>query len=77
VAEDVSSEIERIRSEKPKQVRKKLRYVVTNEVANSTVSSLPFNVVVERGRLEIRFSTLIELAESLHAVAQALDAEAD
>jgi hypothetical protein len=32
---------------------------------------------VERGRLEIRFSTLIELAESLHAVAQALDHDLD
>jgi hypothetical protein len=77
VAEDVSSEIERIRSERPGQVRKKLRYVVTDEVANATVSSLPSNVVAEAGRLEIRFSTLIELAESLHAVAQALDHDLD
>lgn len=77
VADDVSGEIERIRSEKPSQVRKKLRYVVTDEVANATVSSLPFNVIAERGRLEIRFSTLIELAESLHAIAQALDHDLD
>jgi hypothetical protein len=76
-AEDVSSEIERIRSDKPGRVRKKLRYVVTDEVANATVSSLPSNVGVEPGRLEIRFNTLVELAESLHAVAQALDHDLD
>jgi hypothetical protein len=77
VADDVSGEIERIRSEKPGQVRRKLRYVVTDEVANATVSSLPSNVAVEPGRLEIRFNTLVELAESLHAVAQALDHDLD
>lgn len=77
VADDVSAEIERIRSEKPVHVRKKLRYVVTDEVANATVSSLPSNVAVEPGHLEIRFNTLVELAESLHAVAQALDHDLD
>jgi hypothetical protein len=73
VAEDVSREIELIRAEKPSQARKKLRYVVTDEVAGATVSSLPRNVTAEPGRLEIRFNTLVELAESLHAIAQALD----
>jgi hypothetical protein len=76
-ADDVSGEIERIRSEKRGQVRRKLRYVVTDEVANATVFSLPSNVAVEPGRLEIRFNTLVELAESLHAVAQALDHDLD
>ena len=72
-ADDVPAELERLRAQKPGKTRKKLRYVVTEEAAQATVASLPPNLTAEPGRLEIRFATLVELAQTLHAVAQALD----
>lgn len=71
-AEDVAAELAQLRAAKPGNMRKKLRYVVTAEV-ETTVASLPPNLTAEPGRMEIRFATLVELAQTLHAVAQALD----
>ena len=73
MADDLPGEIERIRSEKPLQVQKKLRYVVTDEVANATVFSISPNVAVEPGVSKFASTHWVELAESLHAVAHALD----
>lgn len=75
LAEDVTAEIEAIRMEKPAASRRKLRYVVTEEVAAASVASLPPNIQIERGRIEVRFDTVQELAQSLHALALALDGD--
>ena len=76
-ADNVSVELERLRAAKQVKPANSLRYIVTDEIAHTAADSLPANLTVEPGRLEIRFSTITELAEGLHAVAAALSTDLD
>ena len=72
-ADDASAELAILRTEKQKTPKKVLRYVVTRDVAETTIASLPLNLHVEPGRMEIRFETLEQLAQTLYAIGMALD----
>jgi hypothetical protein len=78
------NDLERLFEVQPRSAQLLLELLPTVRLGRSLLverealaSSLPSNVGVEPGRLEIRFNTLVELAESLHAVAQALDHDLD
>ncbi len=72
-AEDVSRYIEQVRAERAGSSRRKLRWLVRVDQPPVSVSSLPEGMEISRGRLEISFHTVQELAENLMTLARILD----
>ena len=76
-AKDVAAVIEQMRAEKAGVSRKKVRSLVRRDVPPATMTSLPDAIVIERGRLEVRFQSTDRLAEHLLLVARILESEGD
>jgi hypothetical protein len=76
-AEDTSSVISAARVEKQEVSRRKLRSLVQYDHTPVSFSSLPANVTLERGRCEVRFTTVEELAEAMYFIARVLDGEGE
>ncbi len=76
-AEDTSKFIEQVRQEKAAPSRKKIRSLVRRDTEPVSLSSLPEGMSLERGRLEISFRNLEQLAESLVYLARLLDGNLD
>lgn len=60
-----------------KKAARKPRHLVRTDRPPATLASLPPNLSVERGRIEVRFQTLEELAETMFGLAQILEHEGD
>ena len=57
--------------------RRKLRHLVARDREPVRLVSLPATLHLERGRLEVTFTTIEELAQNLYALAQAIEADGD
>jgi hypothetical protein len=76
-ADDVPALIDQIRQEKAQASRKKLRSLVRRDLDPVDLTSLPESVGLSRGRLEVSFRSVEELAESLLIVARILETDGD
>ena len=76
-ADDVTALFEQVRAEKASVSRKKVRALVPRDRESATLSSLPESIALSRGRLEISFATVEQLAEAMFAIARVLDTEVD
>jgi hypothetical protein len=76
-ADDVPALIDQIRQEKAQASRKKLRSLVRRDLDPIDLASLPQSVGLSRGRLEVSFRSVEELAESLLIVARILETDGD
>lgn len=76
-SDDVSALLSELRRKNSETSRRKIREFVQTESALVSLSSLPSSVILEPGRLEIRFETLEQLAQSLFSLAQVMTAEPD
>ncbi len=72
-AEDVSGYMEQVRAERAGSSRRKIRWLVRSDQAPVSVSSLPEGMILDRGRLEVSFRSVEELARSLLTLARILD----
>jgi hypothetical protein len=66
-----------VRSGKAAVSRKKPRTLVRRDLEPVRLASLPESITLSRCRLEVSFHTLEDLAQSLYALAQAIDADFD
>ena len=71
-AEDVGALFEQVRAEKAGVSRKKVRALVPRDTEPATLSSLPDSIALSRGRLEVSFGTVEQLAEAMFALAKVL-----
>jgi hypothetical protein len=76
-AADVAALFDQVRAEKAAVSRKKLRSLVRRDDRPMTVTSLPESIALTRGRLEVSFSSIEQLAESLYALARVFDNDQD
>ena len=74
-ASDVSQEIEAVRREKKGSGRRRLRTLVQTDDAPVSLASPPVAVTLRRGRLEIDFTTMEELAAAMYWLARAFDGD--
>jgi hypothetical protein len=56
---------------------KKLRVLVTKDAIAATLDSLPNNLKLDPGRIEVTFETVEQLALALYGLAQILEGELD
>jgi hypothetical protein len=76
-AEVPSTAIELIRSHKPGVSRRKIRTLVRRDNDPMTLASLPSNLVLSAGHLEVSFNTIEELAQTMYSLAQIIEADGD
>ena len=76
-AEDTSSLIEQVRQERSAPSRRSLRTLVRRDAEPASLTVTPEGLSLERGRLEISFRNLEQLAESLVYLARLLDGDLD
>ncbi len=76
-AEDTSSLIEQVRQEKSAPSRRSLRTLVRRDAEPASLTVTPEGMSLDRGRLEISFRNLEQLAESLVHLARLLDGDLD
>jgi hypothetical protein len=76
-AEDTAAYVEEQRNRKTVISRRKPRTLVRRDAEPGSLASLPQSITLSRCRLEVSFATLDELAQSLYALAQAMEADGD
>lgn len=76
-ADDVHALFEQLRQERAAPSRKKLRSLVRRDTVPLSLSSLPESIGLSRGRLEVSFRSLEQLAEAMYAIARLLEDEGD
>ncbi len=76
-AEDTSSLIEQLRQEKAAPSRRSLRTLVRHDAEPASLTIMPEGMSLDRGRLEISFRNLEQLAEGLVYLARLLDGDLD
>ena len=74
-ADDVPRVLARIREEKTVASRKRLRTLVQRDESPVSLATLPEALTLSRGRLEVNFRTLEELAEAMYFLARLLGEE--
>ncbi len=76
-AEDTTKLLDQIRAEKSEISRRKPRSLVRRDLDPIGIGSLPASITVERGRMDVRFDTVEELAEAMYALARVLESEGE
>ena len=76
-ADDVPALYAQILTEKVQVSQRKPRSLVRSDLPPVSLDSLPSSIVLSRGRMEVNFTTVVELAEAMFALARILDAEGD
>jgi hypothetical protein len=76
-ADDVGALLNQVRAEKAGSSRKKVRALVPRDTEPATLTSLPESIALSRGRLEVSFATVEQLAEAMFALARVLETEVD
>ncbi len=76
-AKDVTALFEQLRSEKGAASRRKIRSLVRRDLEPVGLSSLPQSIGLSRGRLEISFGSVEELAQTMLTLARILENEGD
>ncbi len=76
-AENTSTFLEQVRQEKAAPSRRRIRSLVRRDLEPVSLSSLPESIGLSRGRLEVSFRTVEQLAEAMYAIARLLEDEGD
>jgi hypothetical protein len=76
-ADDVTALLDQVRAEKAAVSRKKLRSLVRRDDRPLSIGSLPESIALSRGRLEVSFSSIEQLAEAMYTLARVLETEGD
>lgn len=76
-AGDVTAVLEEVRQEKAQASRQRLRSLVQRDDSEVSLSSLPDSLTLERGRLEVRFRTVEELAEAMYFLARLMQQDGE
>jgi hypothetical protein len=76
-AEDTTAYVEEQRSRKQAVSRRKPRSLIRRDAEPRSLASLPQSITLSRGRLEVSFATLEELAQAMYALAQAMETDGD
>ncbi len=76
-AEDIQAVFEAAREEKTQGSRRRLRTLVQANDQPVSLASPPESLTLQRGRLEVQFNTLEELAEAMYFLARALAEETE
>ena len=76
-AEDIPAVLEQIRQEKAAASRRRLHSIVTRDEAEVSLASLPESVTLHRGRLDVNFRTVEELAHAMYWLARVLRSEGE
>jgi hypothetical protein len=76
-AEDTTALFARMRREKTGDSRRKPRSLVRRDLDPIGLASLPDSIGLSRGRLEVSFTTVEQLAESMLILARILEADGD
>jgi hypothetical protein len=76
-ADDTGRLFEEIRAEKAAVSRRKPRSLVRRDLDPIGIASLPDSILISRGRLEVNFRTVEELAEAMYALARVLESEGE
>lgn len=66
-ADDITGLFETIRKEKAGSSRRKIRSLVRRDIEPASLTSLPDSISLSRGRLEVSFNTVEQLAEAMYA----------
>ena len=75
--EDTASLFDTLREEKAAVSKRRLRSLVRRDLDPVSISSLPDSVILSRGRLEVNFETVEQLAECMLMLARVLESEGD
>ena len=75
--DDTAALFETLRQEKTAISRRKVRSLVRRDLAPVGLASLPDTIKLSRGRLEVSFGTVEQLAESLLLLARVLEGNGD
>jgi len=75
--DDTAALFESLRNEKAGTSRRKVRSLVRRDLDPVGLASLPDAIMVRRGRLEISFATVEQLAECLLLLARVLESDGD
>lgn len=76
-ADDVTALFDQVRAEKAGVSKRKVRTLVPRDSEPITLTSLPESIALSRGRLEISFASVEQLAEAMFALARVLETEID
>lgn len=76
-AEDTSELFEQLRTEKAAVSRRKPRFLVRRDLDPVSLASLPDSITLSRGRLQVDFRSVEQLAESMLMLARVLESEGD
>lgn len=76
-ADDPHAELEAIRTEKAGRSRRKIRNLVRRDIAPATLAGVPENLTLEPGHVSVRFETVVELGETLLALALILESDGE
>ncbi len=76
-ANDTAALFEALRQEKAAVSRRKVRSLVRRDLDPVGLPSLPDTITLTRGRLEVSFGTVEQLAESLLLLARVLESDGD
>ncbi len=75
--EDVAGLFDTLRSEKAAVSRRRLRSLVRRDLDPVSITSLPDSMTLSRGRLEVNFQTVEQLAECMLMLARVLESEGE
>ena len=74
-ATDVAALLRELREKRQPSSRRKIRYLVQRDVELPSPDALPTGLTLERGRMEVKFQSLEELAGMMMQIAQWLDSD--
>jgi hypothetical protein len=76
-ADDVPALYVQILSEKVRVSQRKPRSLVRSDLPPVSLDSLPSSITLSRGRMEVNFTTVVDLAEAMFALARILESEGE
>ena len=76
-ADDVSNIFEAYRQERTQNSRRRLRSLVPHDETPVSIDCLPRSLTLSRGRLQVDFATVEELAAAMYWLARVLQAEGE
>jgi hypothetical protein len=76
-ADNTEAYLEQTRLAKAVVSHRKIRSLVRRDTEPIGIDSLPASIVLTRGRMEVTFSTVEELAQSMYALARVLETDGD
>jgi hypothetical protein len=76
-SEDTTLLFDQIRSEKAQISRRKVRSLVRRDVEPVSLDSLPPGLIFRPGHMEISFTTIEDLAQSMYLLARAIETDGD